>query len=195
MSYVDGLVVIDPGHGGYDSGAIGPGYAREADINLEAGLILADLLAKRGIPWKITRTTDTYVPLTGRASLANVHGARAFISLHANAAERVQAHGFEVWTSPGFTGADPLALRIIDKVAVGMDSVTVRRNKGADGPDKEARFVVLTHTNMPAVLIEMGFISNAEEVVRLQSPTWLGKLMTCVADGLCSWLDDPQERT
>ena len=108
--------------------------------------------------------------LMRRVNIANDAAADLFISLHCNAAENTAAKGMEVFTSPGETGADPFATMIYEELAA-MFPDQLQRTDYSDGdPDKEARFTVLMETNMPAVLVEMGFITNWQEEAELCDP-------------------------
>ena len=90
-------IVIDPGHGGKDSGAVRKGSAKEKDLNLTVAKHLYNYLKKQGFDVKLTRTDDTFVTLAGRSKMANEYKADLFISVHTNAAKRSQANGFEVY--------------------------------------------------------------------------------------------------
>jgi len=155
------VIVLDPGHGGHDSGAVGHGKT-------EAALVLAISLATQRALQKyhclplLTRDTDTFVTLTGRAKFANARKTEAFISFHANASDNVHANGIEVFTTKGDTKADDLASLLFEEVS---DITTQRRRVDmSDGDvDKEANFAVLRHTKAPAALFEFGFITNQGE--------------------------------
>ena len=90
-------IVIDPGHGGKDSGAVRRGSAKEKDLNLVVAKHLYNYLKKQGFAVKLTRGDDTFVTLAGRSKMANEFKADLFISVHTNAAKRPQANGFEVY--------------------------------------------------------------------------------------------------
>jgi N-acetylmuramoyl-L-alanine amidase len=92
-------IVIDPGHGGPDPGAIGIGGLRETDVVLDVSLQVADLLRARGVDVRLTRTREVDVDLPPRVSLANRSGATAFVSIHANALSmnRPDVNGIETF--------------------------------------------------------------------------------------------------
>lgn len=90
-------VIIDPGHGGNDPGAIGKYGLKEKDVNLDIAKRLSRLLRAEGVQVVLTRSTDKFIPLPMRAELANRSGADLFISLHANAARSRSLNGFEVY--------------------------------------------------------------------------------------------------
>lgn len=177
------MIIIDPGHGGRDPGAIGPTGLRESDVNLTLAFYLQSALGGRPF---LTRSADNFVSLTDRAGWMD--NADAFISLHCNAAENPRAQGFEIYTSPGDTGADKLASKIFQTVVNSSTPQRRFRSEWSDGDeDKEAAFYVLTHTPMPAVLIEVAFISNPEEEQMLRGDIFL-KLQACaIALGIERW--------
>ena len=90
-------VVLDPGHGGHDSGALGPHGSQEKDVVLQVALLARNYLQQAGIDARLTRDSDTYVSLEGRTAIANKLGARAFVSIHANSAPNKNARGIETY--------------------------------------------------------------------------------------------------
>jgi len=164
--------LIDPGHGGHDSGAVGPGGNHESEIALAVSLMIAGHLGHNAEhECHLTRYSDIFVELDDRCEIAN-NWADIFISIHCNAAEAAQASGFEVWTSPGWTPADPIATSIWQEFKQDFPYMRARLDTSDGDPDKESKFRVLVGTTMPAVLVELGFISNPEEEKRLLSPVF-----------------------
>jgi N-acetylmuramoyl-L-alanine amidase len=155
------VIVLDPGHGGHDSGAVGHGKT-EAALVLAIGLATQRALQKYHCMPVMTRDTDVFVTLTARAKFSNARKTEAFVSLHANASDNIQANGIEVFTSKGDTKADDLASLLFEEVS----DVTEQRRRVdmSDGDvDKEANFAVLRHTKAPSALFEFGFITNQLE--------------------------------
>jgi len=150
-------IVIDPGHGGKDSGAVYAGY-KEKDIVLPIALYLGGFLSyipdetNLKINCIYTRTADVYVPLRNRVFIANSIKADAFISIHVNASPKHNARGEEIWIYPGSIKSAKLA----DSIATFIDEIVPGKFRGV----KEGNFYVLRKTKMPAVLIEVGFIDN-----------------------------------
>ncbi|MDD5465004.1 MAG: N-acetylmuramoyl-L-alanine amidase [Candidatus Omnitrophica bacterium] len=104
-------VVIDAGHGGNDPGAIGRSGLREKDINLDIAKRLSSLLKEEGVQTALTRSTDRFIPLSSRVSIANRSGADLFISVHSNAARSRSLSGFEVYyVAPSVSDAKRAAL-------------------------------------------------------------------------------------
>jgi N-acetylmuramoyl-L-alanine amidase len=162
-------LLIDPGHGGHDPGAVGPAGLRESDVALAVGLMLGGHILRDD--WEIvySRMTDIFIGLDERCNMANEWPMDIFLSIHCNAAEASIANGFEVWTSPGWTEADPIATTIWGCLKETFPDMRARLDTSDGDPDKEAHFRVLTGTDMPAVLVELGFISNPAEEERLMS--------------------------
>ena len=149
-------IVIDPGHGGKDPGAVYAGY-KEKDIVLPIALYLGGFLshtseANLKINCVYTRTADIYVPLRDRVFIANSVKADAFISIHLNASPKHNARGEEIWIYPDSIESAKLA----DSIATYIDEIVPGRFRGV----KKGNFYVLRKTKMPAVLIEVGFLDN-----------------------------------
>jgi N-acetylmuramoyl-L-alanine amidase len=103
-------VVLDPGHGGYDSGATGPAGTREKDVTLDVAKRVAALLGRAGVEAVLTREDDRFVSLEERAARANQLGADLFVSIHCNAAETHARHGVETYVLD--TTRDEIAQRV-----------------------------------------------------------------------------------
>ena len=164
--------LIDPAHGGTDSGAVGPGGSHECEIALAVSLMVAGHIRQGSTnECRLTSYSDIFITLDERCGLAN-DWADVLISIHCNAAESASATGFEVWTSPGWTPADPIATAIWQEFKQDFPYMRARLDTSDGDPDKESKFRVLVGTTMPAVLVELGFISNPEEEKRLLSPVF-----------------------
>ena len=169
-------IVLDPGHGDTDSGAVSIDGLRESDVVLSIAYKVREIL-KHSFDVYMTRDSDTFVSLNYRSSYANNLGdVAAFVSIHCNAASNTSASGWEIFTSKGDTGADALAASIGKRYAA-------RFTIPARGL-KEANFSVLQHTNMPAVLVECCFLSNAEEAQWISSDAIQQQHAEAIADGI-----------
>ncbi len=223
------VVIIDPGHGGDDPGAIGPGGLREKEVALSVGLALARELSRNpGIEVRLTRDRDVEVPIWMRGERATEwKGSRpgAFISIHANALpDRAGVRGFETYflsearteherrvaasenaalaqnrdLAPGF---DPLLggiltdLRALDYqqwsalLAEEVQRELSTFHPGTDRGVKQGPFAVITNTLMPAVLVEVGFITNAAEERLLSRSEFHRDTAQAVAAALARFLD------
>ncbi|MEO1639855.1 MAG: N-acetylmuramoyl-L-alanine amidase [Pseudomonadota bacterium] len=215
----DFVVVIDPGHGGIDPGAVRGGI-KEADLMLVMASELAVMLAELpNVATVLTRERDQFVPLSARLTIARQVGADVFISLHADALEDETVKGATVYTlSPDdsdeadmrlverhergdlLAGVDlnaaedrvatalldlaraetaPGARRFADALVSSMQSTGVRMNVR---PRREALFAVLTAAEFPSVLIEAGFLSNAEDRAVLASPGGRDRINRAIRD-------------
>jgi len=178
-------IVVDPGHGGRDPGAVGPAGVQEKVIALAVALKLAQSLSSV-VEVKLTRTGDEALgsdvndDLGSRVKIANDWGADLFVSVHCNSAGDQKAKGFEVWAAPGATAADKLAQCILDEYAKAFPDLVSRGGK-------EANFYVLKRTQCPAVLVEMAFISNPAEEALLASENFQQRAAQAIAQGVLNY--------
>ena len=186
-------IVIDPGHAGrnVDPGAVNQSTGlQEADVALFVSKLVETQLLAAGHEVKLTRTdweqaeTDD---LNVRTSLSNDWGADLFVSIHCNSAASPNAAGYEVWTSPGDTEGDALATCIYAQIAIEFPDRTGRADYSDGDPDKESRFYVLVHTDAPACLVEMAFISNDEEAALLSDVAWQTRYARAIARGVTDY--------
>lgn len=185
--------MFDPGHIGHDSGAIGPSGLQERDVTLPVAKKVADIL-RQVMETRLTREDDKPQRLTlnadlkDRADSANDWGANFFVSMHCNSSVNRTAHGCEVYTSRGQTGADVLAECIIKAMEAEFPDMTFRKDYTDGDSDKEAGFAVLTRTLMPAVLVELAFISNPTEEALLESSAYQDRAAQAIARGIADYL-------
>ncbi len=173
-----GLIAIDAGHGGMDSGTYN-GDVLEKNINLAIALALRDELKSRGYSVYMTREDDTYVGLQKRAEIVNAQdGVLAFVSVHQNAvdSDKNKIYGVETWTYKR-DGCGELAQMVVDHVC----EVTGAKNRGAAF---KTNLVVTSKTTMPAVLVECGFLSNDEECAKLNSEDYQKLIARGIADAI-----------
>lgn len=176
-------IALDPGHGGRDPGAIN-GDLKESHIVLIASHLLALKLKAEGVDVKMTRETDKHIWLTQRSWIANKWDADVFVSIHTNSFTNAKPRGFEVHFYPGSLDGRLVARGIVGAYLslVGDHRPLMLHGSGLFASD----FSVLRKTNMPAVLIELGFISNDEDVKILTSPFYLGLMANAIAEYLIS---------
>lgn len=189
--YENELVVVDAGHTGNDPGAVGLGGTRESDIALIVGHKLAAKLQSRGIRVAMTRTEPdepAWDDLDTRVDAANSAGATLFISLHCNAADNRSAEGMEIWTTRGQTDSDIAANDMMYCMSTTFPHKHVRSDYADGDVDKESDFWVLRWTNMAAVLIEMGFISNPSVEAEMLTEEWQDKMAEAIAIGATGYL-------
>ena len=217
----DIIVVVDPGHGGKDPGAVGSKGQREKDVVLSIAQLLAKRLKReKGFDVKLVRNDDFFVPLRKRVEIAHKHNADMFISVHADAAPRVTASGASVYalSEGGATSAtarfmaqrengadllgatsllnlkdkDPMlagvildmsmnatiasSLQLGNSILGSLEGITSLHQKRVE----QAGFAVLKSPDVPSILVETGFISNARDSARLVT----ARHQQAVADGL-----------
>ena len=167
-------VVIDAGHGGYDRGGIPGQRVSEKDMTLDVARRLKSVLAASGYRVVMTRDSDVFVPLGTRCAIANAYRNAIFVSVHFNSATRRGASGIETY----FYSRDSLSLAsaIHHYVAGGAPS----DNRGV----RRRGYYVLRRTNMPAVLVECGFLTNPTEAAYAQNTSYRQKLAEAIAAGV-----------
>jgi N-acetylmuramoyl-L-alanine amidase len=184
------LIVIDPGHGGSDSGARQNGLTEKL-ITLDVSQRLRTLLVARGWNVKMTRETDTDVfepndsahdELQARCDIANAAGARLFISVHVNSFTSSELNGTTTYYYKGRDRAPAEAVQRRLIAALGTKDDGVRK----------ADFYVIRHAAMPAMLIETAFMSNPDDASLLRSSSFLQKIASAVADGVGDYAAMPQ---
>lgn len=223
-------VVIDAGHGGKDSGAVGPGGVKEKDITLKVAKELKDALEELlDVKVLLTRDDDTFIALHERADFANKAGADVFISIHVNSAKRAGANGVETFfldldasddearetaafengvirfeeDAGGEGPTDDLKAILWDltqtaahhessRLAESIQSHLADISKGDDRGIKQAPFIVLFGATMPAVLVEIGFISNPTEEKTLSGATFQKRVASAISKGVSDF-DDVHE--
>ena len=177
-------VVIDPGHGGPDPGAVGIGGLRETDVVLDVCLQVAQLLQARGVQVLMTRTTEVDVDLPPRVALANSSRADAFVSVHANALSRYR---------PDVNGIESFyfqeAGRPSRNLAAALQQQMLSISPGSpDRGVKPARFFVIRRTVMPSTLVEMGFVTGALDAPRLADAPYRRRMALALATGILNFL-------
>jgi len=149
------IIVLDPGHGGSDPGAVN-GARQEKNDNLRLGLALRQRLQSPGNRVIMTRSADVFVPLAERSDISNRANADIFVSLHRNAFTNTTANGAETWLQNGVPARTAAIARSVHSeiVAAGVQS---------DRGVRSGNFVILRNTKAPAILTELGFLTNARD--------------------------------
>jgi N-acetylmuramoyl-L-alanine amidase len=173
------VVVVDPGHGGKDPGAIGIGGLQEVDVVLPISLRVAEILRQNGVQVVMTRRSDYFVSLAGRVKIAERADATVFVSVHANyiGPGRSDISGLETYYyDSGDDFARTVHRSILRKINV--------KNRGV----RRARFYVLRKSSMPAILVEVGYLSGREDAVKLRSPQYRSEMAQAIAQGVLQYL-------
>lgn len=215
------IIVIDPGHGGLDSGTVGVNGLMEKDLALAEGLKLRRELQSRGYTVFMTRADDTFIPLRQRVAIARADKADLFIALHADSNPDPSVTGLSIYTlndgrsdreaaalarrenqsdviaGVDLSGNSPVAPILIDLAqrdtinkssrfaTSALSSLTQVTDILARSPHRSASLAVLTAPDVPAVLIELGYLSNAHDAAQMNSDAWRGR----VADGIADAVD------
>ncbi|MDY0355825.1 MAG: N-acetylmuramoyl-L-alanine amidase [Sedimentisphaerales bacterium] len=175
-----GVVVIDPGHGDHDPGAIAITGVHEKTINYDVAEKVAAILQRKGIAVTLTRQREEFVELEARAEIAARRNADLFVSLHADSAPNPSAQGFTVYIAKTASADSQRAARDIARAmgTTGLESRGVRQEN----------YRVLATNRRPAVLVEMGYLSNRQDALRLQNSAFQDKLAAAIATGILDYL-------
>lgn len=199
---VDRLLILDPGHGGDDLGAVAGGKM-EKDIALSIARKVKTRLEKLGsAPVRLTRDSDAFIPLDQRVNESRDANGLAFVSLHLNKVRRKKLHGitvyafgkdrFHIKSRRPLHRPPPLAAPPKEVAAAGGQlAVSIVRSLRAQGlrvnPIERAAFYVLKNPSVPSVLIELGYLSNPKEAARLSDPAYQDRLAEALAVSLESY--------
>lgn len=166
-------VVIDAGHGGTDCGAIRDDV-NEKDITLDVSKQVRDMLVKKGYIVQMTRDTDEYVSLQDRVSISENFNTDIFVSIHVNSSTGTEANGIETHYY------NQNSLFLAQTVHAALASEINAKNRGLF----KSKFYVINHTTSPAILIEIGFLSNTEERLQLMSADRRKKTAKAIVEGV-----------
>jgi len=227
-TYLLGKVIIDPGHGGKDPGALGRCGLREKDVTLDVSKRLKEILEVEGFQACLTRSDDRFIPLAKRSQIANNYEADFFVSIHVNSAKVKNAKGFEVYylAEAGDEAAKELAQEenaclkfeqasfdlksssdlegiLWDLVSTEnrAESIQLANNISREAKKnlwvyqrgvKSAKFYVLKGARMPAILVEIGFISNRDEEQKLNDPNYRDFVAMAIAKGILNYREEYQ---
>jgi N-acetylmuramoyl-L-alanine amidase len=164
-------VVVDPGHGGMDSG-VARNHLQEKNLALDVALRLRPKLQAAGFKVVMTRTTDVFIPLNSRAAISNEHSSVFFVSIHFNDSPARYIHGATVYYHSEMSA--PMAQGIVDSLG------EITFNRGI----MTANFRVLRKNRYPAVLVECGFISNRIEAARCATPEFREAIAAHIAEAI-----------
>ena len=214
------VIVIDPGHGGIDSGTNGVNGLMEKDLVLAEGLRLAAILKQRGYSVRMTRDSDVFIPLRERVAIGRQNRADLMISLHADSNPDADVSGLSIYTlndgrsdreaaalarrenqSDVIAGVDlasnnpvaPILIDLAQRDTINKSShfaeTALTRLTGttdilARSPHRSASLAVLVAPDVPAVLIELGYLSNDSDADQMNTDRWRAKVATAIADAV-----------
>ncbi|MEQ8995754.1 MAG: N-acetylmuramoyl-L-alanine amidase [Coleofasciculus sp. B1-GNL1-01] len=173
------VVMLDPGHGGRDPGAVGIGGLQEKNVILPISLQVAQLLEQQGVQTILTRSDDRFISLRGRVQLAEQTNVDLFVSIHANAISlsRPDVNGVETYYYANGRG-------LAEAIQNSLLQSTGMRNRGV----KRGRFYVIRRTSMPSALVEVGFVTGAEDAPRLATPEFRSLIAQAIARGILLYI-------
>lgn len=187
-------VVLDAGHGGHDSGAIGAdGKSKESELNLMVTRALAPKLRAQGYEVIETRSTDQFVKLRERANIAERANAEIFVSIHFNASDSSKASGIEVLYAP----ESQVEIKEEEQIHLAqciLDEVIKATGAKSRGVKARKDLAVLRLTSMPAALAELGFITNDDELDKILSNDYFNRLVDGVYNGIVKYVDNYVEQ-
>ena len=215
------IIVLDPGHGGLDSGTIGVNGLMEKELALAEGLKLERELRRRGYTVFMTRDNDTFVPLRQRVAIARADRADLFIALHADSNPDPETTGTSIYTlndgrsdreasalarrenqSDAIAGVDlsgdnnpvaPILINLAQRDTRNKSSEFASNalkelgqvtNLLARSPHRSASLAVLVAPDVPAVLIELGYLSNGADAAQMNADSWRTKVADAIADAV-----------
>jgi N-acetylmuramoyl-L-alanine amidase len=179
------LVMLDPGHGGKDPGAINESGLREVDVIMPIAKRVAEILERQGVAVKMTRNSDYFVGLDERVALSREAGASLFVSIHANSIDgRPDVNGLELYHyNLGQSFAETVHNTVLDYV-----------NKNgfylADRNVRSARFLVLRKSSIPAILVETGYLTSEAEAARLRRDDYQKVMAEGIARGIVQYIKE-----
>ncbi|MGF1656556.1 MAG: N-acetylmuramoyl-L-alanine amidase [Verrucomicrobiales bacterium] len=191
------VVILDAGHGGQDGGAKRDDRI-EKDIVLDVTLRTAESLRRRGFHVHLTREDDTFIALPERVRQTNRFKRPVFVSIHANAAKNLEAHGIETFYTPSkpikaanwrFANLEaladsPLHLPYDEMLAAALQVSMIQKTNAVDRGIKPRGLYVTRNTPHPAVLVELGFLTNAMEGKLLQQDSYRQTLADALTEGI-----------
>lgn len=192
------IVWIDPGHGGADPGKVGVGDVLEKDINLQISMLLKEELQKRDIEVLMTRTEDVDLAeegassrkvsdLNNRCKLMNESDAALTICVHQNSFTDPSVKGAQVFYCSGSEDGRKVAELIQTSIRENVDPDNAREIKENDS------YYMLKNTGIPIVIVECGFLSNAEETELLKDAEYQAKIAQAIAEGVLKYFDGAED--
>lgn len=185
------IIVLDAGHGGKDYGTMNKalGYD-EKSLTLSMTIAVQNHLKRLGYRSVLTRGSDVFVTLGKRASIANGLKAHAFVSIHCNHSENLEALGTEIYFyDKGQHDKTTLSEELGKKVLLFMEKAGIMRSRGV----KAGNFSVIRETVMPSILVETGFLSNPGERAKLLNPIYRASIAKGIAEGIHTFLTEKEQ--
>jgi len=202
------LLIIDPGHGGYDSGAVRDGML-EKDLTLDVARRVERLARASGLKTMLTRPGDKWVSLANRAATANQERNCIFVSIHFDHGKRAAATGISTYYAAQQASKLPLAsswLPFLQEASAGAASgesqslagfvqeALVSRTQAHNRGTKAEQFFVIANVRHPAVLVEGGFLTNDDEMNKLTTEEYRQQIAAAINEGVTRYREDARSR-
>ncbi len=178
----DRIIIIDPGHGGKDPGTV-VGTIAEKNIALKVSTLVTQKLEAAGAKVLMTRTGDTYPTREGRVDFTHANYGEIFVSIHVNYAANTSAQGTETFfaKTPGDMHQEDIDL------ATFINNQIVKNVNMNDRKVKKENFIVIANTNIPAILVELGFLSNSEDRAKLTDNQYIELFAESIYKGILEY--------
>lgn len=186
-----GIVVIDPGHGGEDTGAISQNNVNEKDIVLDISLKLGEKLEENNFKVYFTRKSDRALGNTvrsdiiNRAKFINARNADIFLSIHLNGSDVESAKGVETYSR----FLDDKSYLLAESIQDELSSVEYTKDRGIKETNEKS-LGILRYTNITGVLLELGFITNSEDEKYLISEEGQDIIVDCILNGILNYFNE-----
>lgn len=167
-------------------GAIGISGAQESKVNLSVAQYLQTELIRQGVSVKISRTSDITKDLNDRSKEANQWGADVVVSIHCNAYNNANANGTETFVYKKGSNSEKIANQVQKNLIAALNTT----NRGV----KEGNLAIVRDTNAPAILVELAFITNKSDCVKLVDTTYQKECAVAICKGLCTYLGIPYKK-
>jgi len=202
-----GLVIIDAGHGGQDSGAVHNGVL-EKDLTLDVARRIEGFARVHGLRTMLTRSTDTFISLAARADTANRENDCVFVSIHFDDGNRAVATGVQTFYAtrqqpkslipswlPFIQPVLPQTVNFESQTLAGLvQEAVVARTHAADRGTRAEQFFVVANVRHPAVLVEGGFLSNNDDVAKLTKEEYRQELAAAITEGIVRYRNTLSQR-
>lgn len=196
----NGVIVVDPGHGGIDGGTSDRDGLLEKDINLDTGLYLKQELIKEGFNVVMTREADESLEdfssinasryrrdLNARKTIINKSKPVAFVSIHVNSSKSPSARGIQVYYYPDSSESEKLAKSICDSINTNVYKNYLKEDLNAKYLPYD--YFILRETEYTGVLVEIGFITNSKDKALLKDDKYKEKVAYSIRKGISKWLE------
>ena len=185
------IIVIDAGHGGHDQGTQSQMYKyQEKHLTLATAMMVKDHLENLGYKVVMTRRRDIFIPLENRAKAANKPRNTLFVSIHFNAAANRKAEGVEVFFYQENDSGDKERSKASKRLANSVLNDIIKSTHAPSRGIKKGNFHVIRKTTIPSILVEGGFLTNKNEMIKLKDPKYLNRIAWGVAKGIENYLQN-----